>query len=246
MKNPLLYIAVVFLFFFSCKKDQTQAIDFKYGYFPIDTGHYVIYDVDSVTYNDFTTPIITINSVHFYVKECIQSIFIDNSGNPTCWIAGYRSSLPNGPWTTYYTWTSNRYTTIAQKTENNLRYTKLVFPPTLNTSWSGNSYIDCIDTNAYLAGWIYSYLNIDVPLTLTDSSGNLSSDSTLTVLQYADSDLIHKTYSVEKYAKNIGLIYKELDILANDSTDIVNPVIPWPKRANTGFTYKMTAISYKK
>jgi len=233
----------LFCFFYSCRKDTTQSVNFKYGYFPVDTGHYVIYQADSITYND-APPNITVNTVQFYVKECIQSIFTDNSGQPTCWINGYRSSSPTGPWSSYYTWTSNRTTTIAQKTENNLRYTKLVFPPTFTTLWAGNSFIDCVDTNAYLAGWIYYYQTIDVPLTLTSSTGSMYFDSTLTVIQDADSSNITKTYSVEKYAKNVGLIYKELDVLALDSSGFNNSV-PWPKRANTGYIYKMTAVAYK-
>jgi hypothetical protein len=238
---------LLFIFYYSCKKDTTKTIDFKYGYFPIDTGHYVIYNVDSITYNSFYNPV-RIDTVQFQIKEVIQTIFPDNTGYPTCRIEGYRRSNSNAQWGAqpYYVWTSDRYTTTAQKTENNLRFIKLIFPPTLNTSWAGNSYIDCVDTSAFLAGWTYTYQNIDVPLNITTSSGTLSFDSSLTIIQVADSNLISKLYSVEKYAKNAGLVYKQLVNLAVNDTIIPNPSIPWPQRASDGYIYTMTAVSYNK
>lgn len=237
-----------FLFFFfavSCKKSTPKLIDFKYGYFPIDTGHYVIYDADSITYNNFYNPT-RIDTVSFQIKEVITTVFLDNTGTPAYRIQGYRRSTPNNPWVVYYTWYSNRYTSTAQKTEEPLKYIKLLFPPALGVTWFGNSYIDCVDTNAFLAGWNYYYENIDVPLTLTSTSGTLSSDSTLTVLQDSTNSLQAYTYSVEKYAKNVGLVYKQLTVLADDSSTLRPPSVPWPQRANNGFIYTLSAVSYNK
>ena len=74
------------------------------------------------------------------------------------------------------------------------------------------------------------------------TAGTIDSDSTLTVLQVADSSNVQKVYSVEKYAKNIGLVYKELwrldAQLVDDQTYVDNAVF--------GFILRQYAIAYGK
>jgi hypothetical protein len=85
-----------------------------------------------------------------------------------------------------------------------------------------------------------------VPLQLSTPSGTLSFDSTLTVLQYSNSNQVTDTISLEKYAKNVGLIYKELTVLIDNNSNLLPDSIPWPQRANDGYIYTMTAIAFKK
>ena len=102
--------------------------------------------------------------------------------------------------------------------ENNLRYIKLKLPIREGYTWKGNSYIDTYSLNSdlkYLDDWDYTYDSVNVPLTL----GNITIDSTIRVAQRDEflgqdpkipgTQYAEKNYSVEKYAKGIGLVYKE-------------------------------------
>jgi hypothetical protein len=102
--------------------------------------------------------------------------------------------------------------------ENNLRYIKLKLPITEGFTWNGNSYIDSYSLNSdlkYLADWEYTYDSINVALNLR----NVNIDSTIKVAQIdeflgqdpSDPNTLYaeKNYSVEKYAKGIGLVFKE-------------------------------------
>ena len=44
------------LFYFSCKKDKplNEGMDFGYNYIPDDVGSYIIYQVDSISFDDIT------------------------------------------------------------------------------------------------------------------------------------------------------------------------------------------------
>ena len=64
-------IAIILLafviFIFSCKKDKDiVVVDLGYNYFPDKKVTFVIYQVDSLFYNDFTS---TIDTFQFQIKE---------------------------------------------------------------------------------------------------------------------------------------------------------------------------------
>ncbi len=101
--------------------------------------------------------------------------------------------------------------------DNNNRFIKLTEPVTEGQTWKGNSYIDArsdASTVPYLYNWDYTYQNVNMPYTVV--TGTL--DSTVTVLQQdntfpaGDFDPNYyqqRNYSVEVYAKGVGLIYKD-------------------------------------
>jgi hypothetical protein len=211
-------------FFISCSKDNNTIINGDpagYVYFPIDTGHWVIYDYDSIVLSAFGN-----DTFHFQVQEYIRSTFLDNSGNTTERIERYVKVSDTSDWRIVNVWTANLNSNDAEKVEDNVRFIKLAFPVQLNASWNGNA------LNSIYPPWSYTYTAIDQPMTI----GSLSFDSTLTVLQIDNSNLVLEQYSVEQYAKGVGMIYKEFK---NDSINSQSGSI-------TGFHLKMSITSFHK
>ncbi len=67
------------------------------------------------------------------------------------------------------------------------------------------------DSNlSFLAGWQYEYTSVNQPLTYNTHSF----DSTVTVTQFVDSNVIQQYIYREQYAKHVGLIYKYEDSLS--------------------------------
>jgi|SRR5665213_987400 len=220
----LLPFAFLILIINSCTKDKNTSINGDpagYGYFPIDTGHWVIYDYDSVALSPFGN-----DSFHFLLQEYIRSTFLDNTGQTTERIERYEMQNDTSPWTIVNVWTANLHTNDAERVEDNVRFVKLAFPVQSSATWNGNAY------NNINPEWDYTYTSIDQPLTI----GSLSFDSTLTVLQVNNTNLVQQQYGIEQYAKGVGMIYKEFK---NDSVNTVNGTI-------SGFDLKMTIKSYKK
>lgn len=228
LKRVLPVLGLV-LIFAACKKDSAITIDNGYAYFPDQVGHYVIYDVDSIVHNDFTK---SVDTFRFQVKEHFESEFYDNSGRPTLRIERYKRTYPDtsAPWTLSDVWSANLTESRAERTEENQRFIKLIFPVNQKRGWNGNAY-NTMDE------WEYKYTSVDVPSTLR----NLTFDSTLTVKQIDFENLINKKYYIEMYAKNVGLIYKEtIDV----SSDSIVPFVPLLKRITKGVEYKMTVNSF--
>lgn len=226
-------VCIGILFIASCGKDTIPPDDVELGkeYYPLHVGHSVIYNVDSIIYNDFTK---TTDTFKMEYKDVVASEFIDNEARPSFVIDRYIRQDSTFPWTenaTYYaTMTNYRLEVI----ENNLRMIKLVFPVKLNTSWYGNSFIPATfnDDLKWYGGWVYKYAKVNEPLYID----NIYFQSTVSIPQVdltegapnSPNEYSAKTFSKEVYAKSVGLIYRELT--------------RWEYQSNVGYKKGFTLI----
>lgn len=227
MYAKLSILAVALLLICSCKKDKPVQGDVGYGYFPALIGSWIIYDVDSTVWDDFQIPSIVTN-YQYQIKEVIESSFIDDQGREALRWERYKRDSIKGPWVIKDVWVANKTATTAEKVEENIRYIRLVFPIKLAKIWDGNA------TNTK-DGWDYQYTEIDAANTI----GGLSFDSTLTVSQQDFNPWIFYDFFEEKYAKNVGLIYKkELHWEKPDAN------LNWDVDYKWGYDYTLTINSY--
>ncbi len=225
---------MVSIIFTSCNKTSDFEIDYKHAYFPKAIGHYVIYEVDSLIFDDFFDPP-KYDTFRYQVKEVIESYFTDNAGREACRIERfYRADSTQGWGNTPRIWSSILTLTTAEKNEENQRFLKLLFPPEEGLAWMGNQYIQIFEGNKYLENWTYEYEKVDAP----DFVNGISFDSTITVKQRDFETLIEKIYGIEKYAKHVGLIYKEIWSLKKQ-----NVIVPWTQ-PESGFILKMQVSAF--
>ena len=86
--------------------------DLGYNYFPADIGVWVVYDVDSIVYNDFTDSVETYN---YQIKEIVESAFIDGEGRETRRLERYIRLTDTLPWSINDVWFANRTASRAAK-----------------------------------------------------------------------------------------------------------------------------------
>ena len=204
------------LFFISCKKEnasfKSESVN---DYYPLQVGKYITYDLDSTVFVNFGQKD---TIVSYQVQDVVDAQITDNLGRAGYRIIRYIRQDTTAEWAPNNTFEIVPAGNSIEYVENNQRFLKLELPIRQDFSWKGNSYIDTYSVNSdvkYLDDWDYTYDSIDVPLTIN----SLTIDSTLKVserdeflgqdpsipgTQYAE-----KTYSLEKYGKGIGLIYRE-------------------------------------
>ncbi len=244
----LFFVAVVFTSVISsCKKDAAPKPDLGYNYFPGQVGRYIVYNVDSTYYDDFAD---SSRNYKFQLKEKIQSVFSDNQNRPAIrlerYVKYYNPSIPysNMQWQLRNVWVENITATTAEKVEENIRYMKLAFPVKENQNWNGNAQ----NTND---PWNYSYAFYDLPRTL----GGIHFDSVLQVNQHNELSLIDQVYYEEKYARNVGLVYKRVIDIGSQPPDYTSQpyandslaaffAIPILQRADSGVNYTWTVTAY--
>lgn len=195
---------LLFISLASCKKDPSANADTElgYDYFPVEVGNYSVYDVDSIVYNDFTGEIDTFN---YQLKEVIESDFVDNGGRVSQRIERYNRDNDSAEWHIQDVWQATRTTNRAERVEENVKYIRLMFPVREGLKWDGNAY----NTDEE---WKYVYQNAHK----ADLINGISFDSTVTVLQRDEFNLIEVQYYEERYAKDVGLIYKKVDDLKTE------------------------------
>ncbi len=218
--------------FGSCKNDEPVDADIGYGYFPTKVGHWVIYEIDSTVYDDFDGDT---DVYRYQVKEILESEFTDNEGRPSVRVERYRRNYDSSvaydslPWYLSRVWSFTKTTTTAEKFEENQRYIRLAFAAVDGKSWDGNAYNT-------MGQWNYKYTDVDQPY----SMGAFAFDSTCLVEQKKEINLInHRTY-YERYAKNVGLIEKNV-IDVHDTGFAAMPVI---NRIHDGVIYNITLVDY--
>lgn len=215
----------------SCKKDTAPAPDLGQTYYPVKPGSWVIYDVDSVYYNLFTDQVETYS---FQVMVVTDSLLSDNSGRAMMRKKRYYRENANGEWQITRIWSAVRTGERVESNEENIKYVRLIFPVRKGKTWNGNA-MNSLDPEEYKFG------DVHVPA----SVNGLSFDSTATVIQKADSNLIEKKYMTEMYAKNVGLVYKHFEDVAVQDTAI-DFSRPFEERVNTGVKYIYRINSYSK
>jgi hypothetical protein len=222
MKNMLkfsgfhFYFLIVLFFIFTfcaCKKTETFVSPSLNDYFPLQTGKYISYQLDSLVYLSFGTRDTIIS---YQVKYQVDSLITDNLGRPAYRVLRFIRKNQQNTWRPEATLLAIATEKNIELIENNLRFVKLQLPIVNNFSWLGNSYIDTYSGNSpfrYLDAWEYTYSNIGDTATI----GNQFLQNTLTVNQ-RDEEVGQVTdpqsyseinYAQEKYAKGIGMVYKK-------------------------------------
>ena len=213
-------------------------------YYPLQVGKYITYNLDSTVFINFGQKDTIIS---YQVLDSVNAQITDNLGRPAYRIFRYIRKNAGQPWTPNNTFMAVPTDNTIEYIEDNLRFQKLKLPVENGVTWKGNSFIDTYSLYSvfkYLDDWDYTYDSVNTPLTLgsvqlantitvDERDEFLGQDPKLPTTQYAE-----KTYSIEKYAKNIGLVYREFIHWEFQGTQPGRPAY------YTGYGVKLTIIDH--
>ena len=208
----------------SCSKKDGLTSDAVTDYVNMQKGKYILYRYDSLRFVDFDQ---RDTFITYQAKEVVQDSTTDNLNRPTWRVVRYIrdwNSTRETDWLPILTYTITPSAQNIEMKEANFRYIKLVRPIVDGFSWHGNGFLpDKPYSDYYSFGndqdiqtWDYTYHDVNTTLNLNGKDY----ESTISVTQIADSSnlpivatvLATKNLWVEKYAKGIGLVYKEVAI----------------------------------
>lgn len=237
MRKLYFYFAIFifpFVTIISCNEEKVLIINSGEEYFPLTVGKWLIYEADSIVWDSFAD---TVDTIRFQIKEEIIGSYTDTENRPAVSIERSYRSNANRPWFTADLWYAVRDDKVAERVENNLRFTKLSFPLIEGKQWQGNGFInDVAEFNFCQQQWSYTYTQMDTTFTTSNSFTNV-----LEVTQIDVETGLSKCFSKEYYAPNVGLISKSL-ILVRLSDP--NESIPWQEKVNQGYIYNQRLIEH--
>lgn len=200
MSRSTVFLAILFFpLWWGCKKDnnKNRQVDPGYDYYPAQLGSYVEYEVEEVKYDDFFEPV-KIDTFRYQLKEVLDSAFEDNSNRPSNRISRYRKDHDTLSWVLTDVWYSTKTEQRLEVIEENQRYIKLAFPLRLYKRWDGNAFNAEEEQSYFLE-----------ELGKTEQINGLSMDAVLKVVKQDEKNLIEIKYAEERYARGIGLVYRQ-------------------------------------
>lgn len=218
---------------------------------PLQTGKYIHYRLDSMRFIDFGQ---RDTIVSYDAKDVVDGELTDNLGRQTFRVVRYLrdiSSINEEDYSVKLTYFITPTRESVELQEENLKFQKLRLPVNNGFNWHGNSFLPAapyfeiyqFSNDEDISTWDYTYTNVNEPVTINDNTY----DSTVTVLQVADSSnvpiefpdgLAYRNYWTETYAKNVGLIYKEVVMWEYQPPNSGNPGF------RSGFGIKLTIIDH--
>ncbi len=238
----------------SCQSDTEDPIDpsvYGHEYFPLEIGKYRVYQVDSIQFDIGNNNLPETDSSRFYIREEIKEVIEGVEGEQVYRIERYRTESLDEPWSIMDVTTETRGVNQAMRTEGNLRFINLIFPMREGITWDGNLFLPD-DIIVFVSGeaiemyknWSYEFLSVDQQESVED----LTFSDVATVQQANDENEIEFRWSQEKYAKNVGLIYRERWILDSycKYTGDTGPCIglDWRTKSGRGFIMREQIIDH--
>lgn len=227
MHRTGLFLSLILLIS-ACKKTEQDHGNYSagYEYFPVNIGHELIYDIDSIVYNDFNNSVDTFTSQR---KELIADTFTGLNGKLNQRIEWYYRLHDTDEWVLTHVGTSVLKSNMAEVTENNERLIRLVFPVSASKSWNAYAYTTRLDEPAFY----YDDINASYQGT------NELFLNTIKVVEQSDSNLIELRENHRIYAPFIGVVYQQ-----NDSLDTQFDIGGQPK--TKGLRYRLKLRTYIK
>jgi len=220
MKKIIPFLAVILsLVVISCNKTATFESAALDEYMPMEVGKFIHYRLDSFRIEEFGQKE---TIVKYEAKDVVDAAMTDNLGRPGFRLIRYlRDTLSNNEsdWTPINTYMVVPTPQTMEVIENNFRFQKLKLPIKEGFNWKGNSYISAYSSDPnwdfrYYDDWDYTYENVDAPFTIF---GCESIENTITVNQRDEligipedaNAYSERNYSVEVYAKGVGMVFKD-------------------------------------
>lgn len=252
--NTIFLIGLLFftsLFLLTCEGETAEPrADKGYDYFPLEVGNEWNYLMDSIVLRPQVGGIF-FDSVRLEVQETLVDTLRDLEGQ--LWYRGerYDRRLGSTVWRFRQTFLLRRDELRAYRREDNLEFVKMVFPLRADQNWDGHVAFDHF-REIEVAGqpiqifvdWNYRYLSFDQPGVVMDKTYDQ-----LAVVEGADyENLLNRRLAIEGYAKNIGLVYREMEVFETQCQQCCNGDtgacldLPWREKAEGGFIIKQWLV----
>lgn len=243
MLRPYFLLATLFVLIAACKEESIAPSDNngEQAYFPLEIGQRKTYAVDSILLLQ-TIGGTLYDTAKLTVQEVLVDTFVAADGR--LWYRGERyekdRNAPDSDYRISRTFTVAADVQLALRSEDNLTFTKLTFPPRTGERWDGNGDFDEFrqfpvggEFLDIYAGWETFYQAVDS----TADNGN----KYLRVQQAAIDNVIDLRTAYEIYQEGVGLVEKFVDArhtqcqvcCGGDTAPCVD--LPWDEKAEKGF-----------
>ena len=195
MKNKIFFLMLIINL--SCDPIEYIEVKSYQDYFPVEIQKEKKFLVTNIIHNSFGK-----DTSSYYLKEIITEYFIDLEGDTAYRKERYWRTDSTHIYDIKDVWVIKKSKNHLQQTEENISYTKLIFPIEPNSFWNGNAFNN-LGYKEYSVHSIHTGFNLY----------NLTFDSCVSINQNYKSNLLEYENSQEIYSLGLGLVFKEEIVL---------------------------------
>lgn len=243
----ILLLCLAVIFFHSCATEYGEANEefLELDFAPLSIGKYLVYEVDSTIFDNQGN---TVTETSSFVREEMVETFIDEVGDTVYRVERLWRQNDLEDWSLTNVWSVKMQNRSLVRSEDNLRFVKLVFPPDTGRKWDGNQFVDKdLVINVFgepLDLFLYWDDNYEILSRTAESVNGMNFDDVLTIKQAEEETLVERRFSQEQYAKGVGLVSKQLEVLDIECSDCPSQTTPWENKATKGFIMNQTLIDH--
>lgn len=220
----------------ACRQEDVdpEGIPLGKGYFPLDSGHFVLYEVKDIDYQVFGS-----DTSHFQLRQTLAGSYRDpNTGDLLYRLERSKRPDSTAPWSdTVVVWSAVMGPQHLSIREDNIPFVKLIFPPKAGATWDGNRLNDIGRDGEFKPEDEYTYDYVG----RTESIGPFRFQDVAKVVQDSVRSLTNDDVRIEKYAKGVGMVsahYRVVNFLQEngniDTTQIESGFETWYEIADYG------------
>ncbi|MEN0047365.1 MAG: hypothetical protein AAF806_09935 [Bacteroidota bacterium] len=236
----------ILAFFSSCKEETLtpEEVQVGYEYYPLAVGKFLTYQVDSIVFDTVGFEVF-VDTSSTLVREEIVDSYEGEEGQEIFAIERSERKSKEEEWEIRDVYATYRTESQAVRTEENLTFIKMLFPVSRGKNWEGVGFDK--DKRVIVAGesiemfknWESVITKVGEPLLV----GSFAFDDVTTIEVARDTNAIELRSGFERYAKGIGLVYRELSILNTQNTAPDESVL-WGEKAQEGFLLYQRLIDH--
>lgn len=213
LSKSLLGLSIGTVFFASCSKEIVRPSDSD-DYFPLRVGKYVLYDVDSTVYDNFSK---TTYRNHYQMRYEVVDSFMDGQGRLSYAINVYERPESKDEFYARDVIHITKTASGVEWTQSNVKLLKLIFPVSNDATWDGLTYVNArdesmkeYDSSAYI--WNFKLSNVGEHF---DPGNNpfyktaIVSGIDETTNEPDGESYADRNYYREIYATGVGMIHRE-------------------------------------
>ncbi len=182
--------------FYGCSQNETPETETtdRFDYFPIHNFPTKVFFVEEIRFRTIDRP----DTLSYFLRETLADTVVLADGSLSRRVQSYIGNSEKGPWSAdsaYAIWNKNG---VAKTLGNNQEINRLIFPPTLNRTWTYLAIPGSQPIIARLRG-----------LGVRFNLGDTTLSNCLLASTFQDSSCVGKSLAYEVYAPKLGLVYSE-------------------------------------
>jgi hypothetical protein len=220
-----LYIAtlLVFIGISGCKKNVVEpVIDHSSKYINLAVGNTWIYQMDSIVFSGFSGS--TPDTFNYLIKNEVKEAFTTIDGEQGYRIERYFKTDSNSDWKFTRQYSEVVTDLEVLRTDFDQTQITLSLPILLDKTWNSNQYNPNREIETY-------FEEVHEPAQV----GPNFYDSTCLVFHDEEINIINSFFAIERYAANVGLVYREEEQLNFIGT-----------ATEAGFKYQLTLLAFER